>query len=779
MVILDLISPVENLLAALALFLAAKRSCFHSRRLFIVWALFALAQLSYTLGDGAWSVLEAGLGQHPFPSVADWFYLAYYPLFLGAVLHLPTRMRLTRGDKFKSFLDIAVIMIVSGVAFWNFLIGPLSNANIHEPLLSQTLSLAYPVGDLLLLLALLMLLYLRSSDRGKGPYTLLTIGVGFMILADSLFVYQSLSGFYLTGGFLDLGWTISYLLAGLAGILQAVTIRPESAELPALASILPSRKVDSLLAYLSYLWLVAAFGLVMFSHSHPLPMSFSTISILVWVITGLVLFRQSFAIRENNLLNHQLRKAKEDVEHQAAALEKANLGLTNEIYERKRAEERLSYDALHDGLTGLPNRVLFLDRLGRAIEYMKRKTGSPFSVLFLDLDCFKVINDSLGHSIGDQLLIDIAQRLTGCLRSSDTVARLGGDEFVILLENGHTTDSVESIILRIFEALKPAFYPKGYEIYVTASIGVVRNVASYTQPEEVLRDADIAMYQAKAMGKARFEIFSPDLRTVAITRMELEKELRRALEHGELELYYQPIVSLLNDQITGFEALIRWNHPQKGLVYPAAFISIAEDSGLIIPIGRWVLYEACSQMQKWKVEFFPEGNLAVNVNVSGKQLIHPEFLDDVQNVLKATGLSPDSLKCEITETVLMNYSPLAREVFNRLHDLGVQLEIDDFGTGYSSLSYLQHFPVQTLKIDKSFISEMGKTGKGSELVRAIVVMARDLGLETIAEGVETDSQLSELKKLNCNFGQGFLLAKPAGSKVVEELLRERLSAARG
>jgi diguanylate cyclase (GGDEF)-like protein/PAS domain S-box-containing protein len=453
-------------------------------------------------------------------------------------------------------------------------------------------------------------------------------------------------------------------------------------------------------------------------------------------------------------------------------------GSMTDITARKQAEEQLLHDAFHDALTGLPNRALFIDRLGRVIERANRNSTNPYAVLFLDLDRFKVINDSLGHSIGDQLLITLSQRLKAVLRSVDTVARLGGDEFVILLEDLPNPEDATRVAKRFQEELKQAFILEGHEVVVTASIGIVSDTDSYQRPNDVLRDADIAMYRAKARGKDRYEIFDASLRARAIARLEMESNLRAGFEDGELYLNYQPIRSLSTDRLNGFEALLRWKSSFRGSIPPAEFIPVAEETGLIVPIGEWVLREACRQVQIWQRNYPMDPPLSININISGVQFTQPRFLELVEQVLYETGLAPHSLKLEITESVFLENAEHANEILLKLRDLGVQLQIDDFGTGYSSLAYLQHFPIQTIKIDKSFISRMGSKGNGGddgsggEIVKTIVALARDLGMDAVAEGVETPEQLAQLKALDCQYGQGYLIARPMDSQAAEILLAQ-------
>ena len=449
-------------------------------------------------------------------------------------------------------------------------------------------------------------------------------------------------------------------------------------------------------------------------------------------------------------------------------------GSQSDITDRKVAEQRLLHDAFHDTLTGLPNRALFMDRLGVAVERAKRREDYIFAVLFMDLDRFKDVNDSLGHMIGDQMLIATANLLKSDLRPTDTVARLGGDEFVVLLEEISTINDATLVANRIQQALGTSIELNGRVEFASASIGIVLSTTGYLRPEDMLRDADIAMYRAKASGKARYEIFDPAMRDLIIERLTLESELRKALDNHELILYYQPIVSLTDGKMIGLEALVRWNHPVHGLLNPADFIHLAEETGLIIPIDRWVMREACRQLREWQEQIPDLPSLTINVNMSGKQIGQPDLIDQIKLILDETGLDPQFLKIEITESAFMENNSLTTEMFNQMQEIGVQIQIDDFGIGYTSLSYLSHFPINALKIDQSFVSGLTNDNNYLKIVNAIVKLTHGLGMGVIAEGVETENQLSQLQELGCEYGQGFLVSVPLNSEQVRLLLQRTI-----
>jgi len=448
---------------------------------------------------------------------------------------------------------------------------------------------------------------------------------------------------------------------------------------------------------------------------------------------------------------------------------------TRDISERKEFEEQLSHQAFHDAITGLANRALFRDRVTHALERQSRD-GKSVSVLFMDLDDFKTINDSLGHAAGDQLLRELSERLVGILRTADTPARLGGDEFAVLLEDGGEEGlTAADVAGRLLEMLEEPFVLDGTEVFARASIGI-----SVAEPhemvedaEELLRNADVAMYMAKENGKSRYQLFEPAMHDTALKRLELKASLQRALEHGEFRLFYQPVIELDSGRITGVEALIRWFHPERGIVPPLDFIPLAEDTGLIVPIGRWVLMEACSYAADLQARFPTDPPLHMAVNLSARQVARPEIVEDVRQILAETGIDPTTLILEITESVMMQDMDMAISRLTELKTLGVQLAIDDFGTGYSSLNYVRRFPVDILKVDKSFIDGVTEGGESSALTAAVIELAGILNLKPVAEGIERADQLERLVDMHCDLGQGFLFAKPLPGSDLEQLLDER------
>jgi len=421
-------------------------------------------------------------------------------------------------------------------------------------------------------------------------------------------------------------------------------------------------------------------------------------------------------------------------------------------------------------LTGLPNRALFIDHLRLSVNHCRRRKNYLFAILFIDLDRFKVINDSLGHMAGDELLIGIARRLEVCLREGDTIARLGGDEFTILLDGISDNRDALRVAERVQEVLAQPFAHAGRELFVSASVGIKYSGNGDEQPEDLLRDADTAMYCAKALGKAQYKVFDAKMHANALTCLQIESDLRRAIEREEFTVNYQPIVSLQSGRLCGFEALVRWHHPERGLISPVEFIPVAEESGFIIQIDRWVLKQACAQMRRWHDVLPTTRRMKISVNLSCKQFMQPTIVAQILETLEETGLAANYLKLEITESVMMESGDYAMGVLQQLSAAGIELSLDDFGTGYSSLSYIHRFPVTALKIDRSFITRIDGDQNG-EIVRAVVTLARNLGLEVVAEGIETVGQLDQLKALGCEQGQGFYFSAPVDERLATALIQ--------
>jgi diguanylate cyclase (GGDEF)-like protein len=469
--------------------------------------------------------------------------------------------------------------------------------------------------------------------------------------------------------------------------------------------------------------------------------------------------------------------------HQAQLYQQAQ----KELAERQRIEAQLRHDAFHDALTGLPNRALLMNRLEHVLQLAQRHLipsykARPyqFAVLFLDVDRFKVVNDSLGHTVGDHLLNIVAQQLQACLRAGDTVARWGGDEFVMLLEDIQSATDALDVARRIHQALKDPIFLDGHEVFISASIGITFHSPHYTEPAQLLRDADIAMYRAKRRGRGTYEVFDASMHTHALRQLQLESDLQRAIEREELQVYYQPIMSLETNQVEGFEALVRWQHPEYGMVAPDEFIPIAEDAGLVELIDMWVLQESCRQLKVWQDALPQLPLLTINVNLSGKQFANTELIAQIDRVLDTIPISGAQIKLEITEGVLIENAENAAAILQQLRQRRIQVCLDDFGTGYSSLSYLHRFPINTLKIDRSFITALDaaltadkvETDK-IEIVKAIVNLSLSLGLTVVAEGIETVQQLSYLRSIQCHAGQGYYFARPLTNDAAFQFLQQQ------
>ncbi len=467
-----------------------------------------------------------------------------------------------------------------------------------------------------------------------------------------------------------------------------------------------------------------------------------------------------FAQLEVERLNQQLEQR---VIQRTAQLEQ-------EIAERQKAQGKLLHLALHDSLTGLPNRAWLMKRLAQVLNRTKQQRDYLFSVLFLGCDRFKLVNDSLGHLVGDQLLVAVARRLESCVPSATTLARLGGDEFVILLDFVDNLDEAIKVVEQIHKEMSQPFNLQEYRVFINTSIGIVLGSQTYSQPEHLLRDADTAMYRAKASGKCRYQVFHPEMHHHALLQLQLETDLRVAITRQEFMVHYQPIVSLVTGQITELEALVRWQHSSRGMIPPEQFILVAEQTGLIVEIDFWVLEQACRQLQAWRIQELADLNLKVSVNLSAQHFSQSGLIEKLDQVLSRTQLPSHCLKIEITESAIMENTESAAIIMAQLKTRQIQVSIDDFGTGYSSLSYLHRFQVDTLKIDHSFVSCISDDGDNLEIVEAIAQLAHNLGIDVTAEGIETSGQLEQLRELRCEFGQGYFFSSSLTQEEIENML---------
>jgi diguanylate cyclase (GGDEF)-like protein/PAS domain S-box-containing protein len=792
----------------------------------------ALYFIGTTIGVNSWLH-----GRDPFPGVADFFYVAFYPAIFAAVLFL-IRASAVRVRWAQLALDALILVAGFGAFFWFLVIRPAASGTEID-VIKNTLSQTYIALNCILLLTLGVGLLAGAGNPSRRVPLLLLIGFATMFLADILWSVAKIRGNYLPGALQDVLYVACYVPLAAAGReqMRAATARAAS------------RASDSLAQSLPYAAMLTAFLVLVSFTNGDIGSPATIMTIVVFALTLLVMVRQALVLREDALTRE--RRAARMVEDRYASLianasdvimivaedgalrfaspaSKRTLGLSPEdvagknlldlwagddgerlraflaevaattggaigpvelqiergsdryvleivgsnltddpavqglalnfrdISERKALEEQLRQLAFHDPLTLLANRNLFRDRVQHSLTLAQRGRHQV-AVMFLDLDNFKNINDSLGHDAGDRLLQAVAQRLVKSTRFSDTVARLGGDEFAILLEGIATIAEVESLAASLIEGLEQPFALSATEVRVSASIGVAFSTFE-AGAEALLSKADIAMYHAKAAGKSRFVTFQPRMQELLHERLRLEADLGRALVNEEFFVEYQPIVDLGTRSLLGVEALVRWRHPELGVLMPARFIQVAEECGQIVKLGRWVLKRACSELRAWRGSVAGGAGLRVAVNISGRHLQHGDLVEDVAEALRESGLEPGNLVIELTESTIMHNTEANLGRLRQLKALGVRLAIDDFGTGYSSLSYLHRFPIDILKIDHSFVNRLTNTYNGPELARAVITLGETLGLDTVAEGIELEPQVAALLSLGCVAGQGFLFA---------------------
>jgi diguanylate cyclase (GGDEF)-like protein len=688
------------------------------------WYVLALGMLILNIGEVIFTFYESVLGiKAPFPSVADAFYLVAMPCFaVGLVL---VHRRQFPRRQWANLINALIIATVAGMLSWIFLMEPNARDQTSS-LFERLISIAYPIMDLVVLVAALQLWL--TSEKRLPTYYLLSMSLVALLIADTAYAATLLAYAYETGNPLDAGWLLFFVLFG------AATLHPS---MRGLSEPLPGTAAKPTWRRLMLLTGASLIAPLILAYQAELD---EQIEVPTIVGGSVVLF----------------------------LLGATRVGLM--IRERERMEQQLEHQAFHDPLTNLPNRRLFADRLEHALARALRKEGH-MAVLFMDLDNFKVINDSLGHAAGDELLEAVAKRLQSCVRPEDTLSRFGGDEFALLLEDVADGDVVTEVAKRILQRLRPPFVLRGREVVVTASIGIVLAARGEERSaDELLRDADLAMYNAKNSRKAQHKMFDPNLRARAFERLEVETDLRRALKRGEFTILYQPQVSLKSGRIVGFEALLRWKHSERGLIDASEFIAVAEETGLVLPLGRSVLEEVCRQGRVWQDRYPSSTPAVVSVNLSATEFQRPEIVSYLARLLKETGLPPNCLCLEITERVAMEDAPSAGSTFEELKGLGVRLAIDDFGTGHSSLSYLKRFPVDYLKIEHSFVDGLGKESEGTVIVSGIISLAHSLGRKVIAEGVERKEQLALLREMRCDQVQGHYFSKELSSEMTGELL---------
>ncbi len=681
------------------------------------WKFIRAGLSSFLLADIVYYVLESTTESVPFPSVADAFYLGMYPLVIWGLLLLIRAA--SPGRDWTSLVDAGIVacgtFTVLGILVMDtYLTDPSTELG------GRLISLAYPVVDVALIavaVRLIGVVHLRHPS-----YALMAGGLCSLFVADTIYGVLNSAGTFQTGGFADAFWLGFYVLMG-AAALHPATARPAQRRVDAPGQMSRIRLVMLCLVTMSVPLIDLIWG-------EPFDKVLTaTMSMVMFV---LVLGRL--------------------------------MGLMSLVQVNER---RARHDALHDSLTGLANRVLFTDSVAK---FVTDSNEGVVSVLFVDLDDFKTVNDSLGHQAGDELLVAVADRLRSCVRGRDLVARLSGDEFAVLLESAVDKQDAIAVAQRIQDALLVPVAVSGREVLISASVGItVEPRADIDRPDVLLQAADVAMYRAKHKGKGRFEFFEEQMYHEAVDRLDLKSDLQLALERGQFEVFYQPIVDITDERITSIEALIRWQHPTRGMVTPDKFIPLAEQTGLIVPIGRWVMREACFQLARWQRAHPETAPRSVSVNLSVRQMHDPRLLEDVFDALSDSGLEPSRLVLEITESMLVEETERAMRVLEQLKAMQVRIAIDDFGTGYSSLSYLRKFPVDMIKIDRSFVKEMDESATSEALVRTLIDLAHVLDLTTVAEGIEERSQADTLSNLQCNFGQGYLFSRPLPADQIEVL----------
>lgn len=698
-----------------------------------VWYLLAAGQAAFCIGDGFWMVMSILGRSIPYPSIADPVYLIAYPLF-GAGLILAAAMR-SGSSRVGVVLDAAVIMVGVSMISWLVLMRPYVD-DPTAPWLSKAVSIAYPVGDLFLVGVLVPVIAMMTRRTTSARF--LIAWLPLLLVADTVYAVMVIHNSYVEGSWVDVGWLASYVMLGAAALHPSMA----GAATTAAEDIAP-RPVGRLRIALLAIASVTGPVLILYGSLQRDLEDILVLSVGCVILAALVVVRLVRLVHEGNARRAELDRAVGQITHQA----------------------------LHDPLTGLANRTLFSDRLGHAAA-RARRNATGLTVLLLDLDDFKAINDGRGHAVGDQLLVEVARRLEATMRESDTVARIGGDEFAILIEDVAGEWAVR-VAQRVLEAIAVPVEIAGREVFASASIGIAMHDPKKDAPSETLQHADIAMYRAKRAGTGRYVIFQSEMGESAVRRVELETDMRRAMDAGwaDFRIHYQPVVDLDSGTILGLEALVRWDHPSRGLLPPNEFLSIAEETGLMLPLGRWILRESCATVARWRRSIPAMEQLSLSVNLSSKQVEAVALVSDVEEALGATGLEPSALTLELTEDVLVSDVDAVELGLRSLADLGVRLSVDDFGTGKSSMRYLARFPITELKIDKSYVDELASADGNPSLVQGMIDLGRAMRFRIVAEGIEHRRQAWSLRAMHCERGQGYLFARPQDAASTELVLR--------
>jgi diguanylate cyclase (GGDEF)-like protein len=704
------------------------------------WYGLAAGVALFSVANAVWYGYPVLLGRTlPFPSVADPTFFAAYTC-IGVSLVFFIRARSARAEGVGALVDSAVITVAAAFLAWIHVLGPTAAPSAGSELQRIT-ALTYPLFDLALFALVARMVFTRGE---RSPAFWLVCGfVAAQLATDVAYSLALLDGTFRYGRPMTAGWMASYALIG------AAALHPSMRTLGANAGNATRPYAPMLrLAVVSMAALVVP-AVAVFDHDVSSPLLVGTGAVLF----VLAVVRMAVLVRE--------------LHAKTTILETRERELNATVHRLNRSEEDLFQQAHFDALTGLPNRPHFQHRLQVAVA----RPDVPVALMLLDLDRFKTVNDSLGHAAGDTMLVEVARRLRDGLRGVDVVARLGGDEFTILAA-GVGTEEACDLAARIVALLDLPITIGSHQVFCQASIGIAVGRDGSHTPAELLRDADAAMYSAKRHGGRRYELFSCDMHERALDRLALESDLRGVVLGEEMFLTYQPLVALADGRLVGFEALLRWRHPDRGMVPPDVFVPIAEDNGSIVGIGRWVIGQACRQLRQWQLAYPDRGPLGINVNVSARQLADRAIVRDVSRVLRETGLDPALLTLEITETMIMADEEAVRHCLAELKTLGVRISVDDFGTGYSSLGHLDRFPVDELKIDRSFVARLGSEGDGSGVAAAAIRLARSLHIDVVAEGIERDDQLVELRRTSCTLGQGYLFSRPLDAAAAGAYIRD-------